>query len=285
MKSLKKITIELNDIGQIKGLLNVYEQITAVKMQEVRKKVEISQIYFKGLSKIAEEVALDLTSFNPGTTKSAAIFLSADERLYGDIIEKTMVNFVNFVKDCDSETDIIVIGKVGQELMRTYDPGINFKTLELPIDKEALGVSNLSILLPEIGHYKKITLFYAEYKSLANQEPTSLSISGEDVAKTGTELDKDQEYVIRLKNIYEPDVASIGEKFAKEISASILDQSINENQLAKNASRLMFLDTSLDNIDVKINSLGSERKSTKKKREQKKQTERVSRIISMGRFV
>ncbi len=285
MKSLKKITLEINDIGQVKGLLNVYEQITAVKMQTVRKKVEVSQIYFRGLAKIAEEVALDLSSFNKDATKNAVIFLSADERLYGDIIEKIMVNFVNFIKEKDKDTDVLVIGKVGQELMKIYAPDITFKTIALSIDKEPTGASNLSILVPELSNYKKITLFYAEYKSLANQQATSLSISGENVAKSGSEIDKSEEEVIRLKNIYEPDVTAIGEKFAKEISASILDQSINENQLAKYASRLMFLDTSLDNIDVKINNLGSQRRRTKKKKEQKKQTERVSRIISMGRII
>ena len=81
--------------------MEVYEEIAATKMQRIRKTVTASCDYFEGLAKLSEEVALDLDNAFEGKNKFAAVFLSANTGLYGDIVKKVFYTFVSDIKDKD----------------------------------------------------------------------------------------------------------------------------------------------------------------------------------------
>lgn len=275
MKSLKQIVEEAKNTVEIKGLVGVYEEIAATKMQKIRDSVVNAQEYFEGLANLAEDVALDLSGSYTTKKKDAAVFLSAETGLYGDLIDRVLVSFVDFVKK--EKVDVFVVGKLGVNLMRTYAIGINFSLIEMDGDNDDIGVSGLNNVMKVLNSYSKIYIFHGRFKSIARQESIKKVISGPELEKYGGDLDKDEIKKKRFINIYEPDAAQVGAKFGKEISVSILDQSIRENQLAKYAARLMHLDSTLDNIDNTLMRLDNDKKRMRKKIEQKKQTERTAR--------
>lgn len=283
MRTIKSITKEITDTGEMKGLLEVYEEMAATKMQKIRKNVVLSKEYFDGLARISEDVALDFVQTSNSSQKEAAVFLSADAGLFGDIVDKILVNFVDYVKK--NKVDAYVMGKLGKSLLRTYDSHLEFEFLDFPMDNEENGTESIKEVMEKLSNYKKVSIFHGRFQTIATQISTSSSISGSVMADLGHSFDKDEAAKIRVKNIYEPSIGVVGEKFAKEISVSIFTQSVKENQLAKYASRLIHLDSALENIDQKLNLFGQERIRMRKKAEQKKQTERVSRMLSLKSFI
>lgn len=276
MKSLKYIISDIKSTSEIKGLMEVYEEIAAAKMQRIRKTVTASCDYFEGLAKLSEEVALDLDNAFEGKNKFAAVFLSANTGLYGDLIDKILVSFVDFVKE--NNLDAYIVGKLGATLIKSYAPEVKFSELNIDGDKEDIDEAELENTLQFLSGYSKIYIFHGRFESIARQDSLSSTISGPDIQKYGID-GKDEKEIAkkRLIHIYEPSVEEVGNKFAKEISLSIFDNSIKENQLAKYAARLMHLDFTIDNIDSRLGKLDNEKKRTRKKMEQKKQTERTAR--------
>lgn len=283
MLSLKNIKTETKEVSDIQKLLEVYEEIVAVKMQGTRGGIISSREYYEGLSRIAEEVALDLSENNRALKEEAVLFLSADEGLYGDIVDKVLVDFVNYTRR--SKGDVFVVGKLGISLLKVYSPHLRFDTFDIPIEKNSMDESTLKLTMQKLADYKKVTIFHGKFRSLAAQESVNTNISGGKLAEIGADFDENEESRIRLKNLYEPSISVVGGKFSKEISGSILSQSFSENQLAKYAARLMHLDSALTNIDQKISDLGQKRRRISKKNEQKKQTERIARMSSLKKFV
>lgn len=275
MDSLRTITKNEKSTLEIKGLIEVYEEIAASKMQKIRKTVTNAVAYFDGLAALSDEVALDLGQYYEGKSKYAALFLSAETGLYGDLIDKVLVTYVNFIKK--ENLDSFVVGKVGSSLMKSYAPEIKFTEINFSGDAENICQEELTLLMDKLSSYAKIYIFHGRFESIARQICTNSVISGSDIQKFGGVMDKKEKEKRRFVNIYEPDVDAISEKFGKEISASIIDQSIHENQLAKYAARLMHLDSALDNVTKRLDNLGRSKKRMRKKMEQKKQIERIAR--------
>lgn len=281
MDSLKVVIKNEKSTTDIKNLIEVYEEIAASKMQKIRKATLDSQAYFDGLAALSDEVALDLSQYYEGKNKFAAVFLSSETGLYGDLIEQVMVSYVNFIKK--DELDAYVVGKLGASLMKSYAPEVKFTEIDFSSDTENIAQDDLSVLMNQLSSYSKIYVFHGRFESIARQTSVNSVISGPDIQKYGgtgglsAQAEKKEKEKRRYVNIYEPDVNVISEKFGREISASIIDQSVKENQLAKYAARLMHLDGALDSINKKLENLSVSKKRMRKKMEQKKQTERIAR--------
>lgn len=266
MDSLKTITQNEKSTFEIKGLIEIYEEVAALKMQKIRKEVTDSQAYFDGLARLSDEVALDLSQYYQGKKNLAAVFLSSETGMYGDLIDKVMVAYVNFIKI--NEADAFVVGKFGATLMHSYAPNVKFTEMS---------EGDLPSLMEKLSTYSKISVFHGRFESIARQSSTSSTISGPEIQKFEANIDKRTKEERHFLNIYEPNVAVISEKFGKEISASVIDQSVRENELAKFASRLMHLDDALYNVSKKLETLNINKKRMRKRMEQKKQIERISR--------
>lgn len=276
MKSLKYLISDIKSTSEIRGLMEVYEEIAATKMQKIRKTVTASSDYFESLAHLSDAVALDLDNGFEGKNKSAAIFLSANTGLYGDLIDKVMVSFVDFVKK--SNVDTFIAGSLGMSLMKSYAPEVKFSELGIGGDEESLDQTTLGIVMQTLSAYSKVYIFHGRFESIARQSVLSSAISGPDIQKYGMgDKSKKEIAVKRLIYIYEPSVEDVGNRFAKEISTSIFDNSLKQNQLAKYAARLMHLDSTIYNINSRLDKLDVEKKRMKKKIEQKKQTERTAR--------
>ncbi len=279
MKTVKTVTKDIKDMGEIRGLLEVFEEMAASKMQKIRKSVVSSKEYFEGLARISEDVALDITDNGLRNGKKAALFLSADAGLFGDIVEKILVDFVDYAQK--QKADAFVLGTLGKNLLKVYAPRFKFESFNFPIDGYQIDDVNLKFVLQRLSQYEKVSIFHGQFLTIATQKATFSNMSGGSIADLGYSFDKDEAAKIRIKNIYEPSIGVVGEKFAKEISVSIFSQSVQENQLAKYAARLIHLDSALENIDQKLGLFNQERSRMRKKAEQKRQVERISRMVSL----
>ncbi len=274
MRTYKSVIDEGKDTFELKNIIEVYEETAAIKMQKIREEILMSREYYRSLGKLADEVGSDLQVVAAGAYQDAAVFLSANAGMYGDIIGKTFNLFLDFIKK--NLVDLYVVGKEGEEMMRNYAPDFKFITLYLSddtIEEDALG-----IVIKRLLEYRKVFLFYGKFQNIATQSAETMRVSPELLPKTEKnwqELKKK-----RLDYLYEPSVEAVSAVFAKEILSALMAQVFAEAQLAKFGSRLMFLDESLEKIDDRLADVLIEKRSLKKKLMDRKQNTMISGIMA-----
>lgn len=271
MKSLSYIVGEMSTTHLIRSVVEVYEEVSSMKMTKIRDEIVRSRDFLDRLSDLSSEIGGDLSSVEDGKKGDAAVYISTEKGMYGDLPEKVFFTFLQFV-DGKNVTPIIV-GKFGELLAKKHKPSLKYEFFDVS------GIDDINNVLPTISNrlleYKKVSVFYGKFRNIANQDPAVNSLSTE-VLK----INKKNEQLIKskLKFLYEPSVDDVSKKFANEIKASILEGMMMENELAKTASRLMHLDSSYEKIQDKIKYLRILKNRESKRVEDKKQQERVKRL-------
>lgn len=250
MKTKKRLSEEIRGLSSMKGLVETYEEMAAFKMQDIRRAIVSSRDYYMGLAKLSEEVGADLNNIKERNDE-AVVFLSANEGLYGDILDKVLIDFTEYVKN-HPKTNVFVAGTVGESLVSNMFPNIKFTEIPIPDQKNKDLVSQI---IKKLINFGKLTLFYGQFESIAYQHSSNKTVSaGELFIKNEVKNNKEQINVM-LKYFYEPSVEEISKKFNDQISVGILEQTIEEGKLAQYASRLSHLDTALVNIDRETQKL------------------------------
>lgn len=272
MRSIKKVKEEIINISQIKSIVEVFEEISAIRMKDIRDEILGSRDFLERLANLSNEVGSDLSSID-GNSKSASIYLSSSGGMYGELPEKVFNAFLEHTKN--NKTEIFIFGKQGKDYISKYRPNLKFNYYELDDRKKSseLVAESLKVL----SYFGQITVFYGKFKNLVNQESRTQSIMGNYEDKFNKISKKDLEEK-RFKHIYEPSVNDVSKKFATEIKTSVFEGMIKENDLAKTASRLMHLDKAFESINQKLAILEITKNRENKKMEDKKQQERIKRI-------
>ncbi len=277
MKTYKSVVSETKDISEVKDLIGVYEELSALKMQEIRHDILISREYFEGLRKLSDEVGSDFSVILPPLTipKKAAVFISANSGLYGDIVDKIFMLFLDYIKQ--NHVDTFVIGKLGAEIMRQHAPGITFTELALKDDK--IAADDFHEIFTKISGYHEVSVFYGKFQNLVRQDANTGRVSSE-LISAEQKRDPDALRKKHFQNLYEPTLETVSEIFANEIFLSVFEAMVRESQLARLAARLMNLDQSIDTIDTRLIALGAQRQAIRKKINNRKQNAMISGIMA-----
>ena len=260
------LTSEHESILVMKELIGAYEEIAANNMRRVRNTVvkkrdflsEITVVYnevknsykkelehLKKKKKIKSENTLSLI---PRNGRNAAILLSANTGLYGQIIEQTFRTFLDSLRQ--EKADPIIIGLVGKRLFEEARPGVNFQYFDLP-DTSVTQDAVRQIVLAVVP-YEKAVVFHGKFENVVSQIPEAFSLTYE-----APEAENDKK--VQERYFFEPTLEEIIVYFEKEIFAAIFEQTVHESELAKYASRMVTLDRATENIKEKlkkINALG-----------------------------
>ena len=266
MRSVKKILKDKKEIEDIKGLVQVYEEISASKIQKVRDEILTSRDFFERLSLLSKEVGADLEASGLGASGEAFVFISSQTGLYGDIVDRIFVSFSAFLKS-NPTADVYVLGKLGDSLMKSFLPKVKYQYFDL--QDEELTDEKLREVIKSLVQYKKINLFYGKFKNIVVQESSTSSISG----RVLKEVQDQKVFDEKLNYLYEPEVNSVAKVFSEEIAGLLFNGTLEESRLAKLASRMMYLDEALENVDKRLMKISLERvKAIKRKNERKQLT-------------
>lgn len=254
----KQISDQTRDLQGLKGLVETYEEVAALRMQAIRKQVLTAREFLDGVSgvfadaKSNVEKGIDLTTISTlnRNGRSVAVFASANAGLYGDIINKTYELFLEFVQK--RQADAVIIGRLGVRMVSERNPELLYNYFDF--SDAGLDSSNLNMIMRYLLQFEKIYVFHGKYRSLVLQDPVVTSISG-DEATTGLQTSEKNLY------LFEPGIAEVLKMFEQEIMTTLFQQSMHEGQLAKFASRLFHLDSASESID---NSLGKLRITARK---------------------
>jgi ATP synthase F1 gamma subunit len=255
MISKKLVRIEIDRLLSLKGLVEVYEEVAAGRMQKIRSAVLQSRQFLEGLLEVFKRVKAAyqesselMTTLRPRNGKEVAVFVSANSGLYGDIVDRTFEKFASFVEK--NNPDIVILGKLGLKMMGDKLPSRLYNYYDF--SDETVDMESFEMIMRYLVQFEKIMVFYGQFKTILTQDPVATSVSGDAMAAV-EEVQVGQEgRKLAKQYLFEPSMEEIAKVFEGEILASIFEQTLHESQLAKFASRMLALDRSVENIEKRL---------------------------------
>ena len=243
----KQINEQINELLSLKSLVETYEEVAALRMQAIRQSVLKAREFLDGLSNVFVQVKTNLDGNTKITEISTlnrnglivAVFVSANEGLYGDIINKTYELFSQFI--VKRQTDSVIIGKLGVKIVAERNPTLLYNYFDF--SDKGLDMDNLGLIMRYLLQFEQIYVFHGKYESLLNQTPVVSSISGDQhIAQAGPNQEEH-------RYLFEPNIKEVLSMFESQIMATLFQQTMHESQLAKFASRLFHLDEAVESIE------------------------------------
>jgi F0F1-type ATP synthase gamma subunit len=277
------IAQEIDQLVDMHTLVQTFEEIAAIRMRKIRSAVLSSREFNDGLAVIYQDIKSSyrrqidqlMASKNIKNTgkltlikrngKSASVFLSANTKLYGDIIQRTYQAFSQYIMT--HPCDVIIIGRLGSQLFEEENPRVHYTYFEFP--DMSFNIDNLGQLINQLIGYEKIFLFYGKYDSMEAQSPMMLDVYGEQREVESVKGDN-------IRYIFEPTLENIIIFFEAEIFASVVEQTVRESELAKLASRMINLDAASENVKKALGDMNHLKRVLFHRENNKKQNEMLS---------
>ncbi|MBI4079115.1 MAG: F0F1 ATP synthase subunit gamma [Candidatus Levybacteria bacterium] len=286
-----KLKQEIETVESFRFLAQAYEEISVIKMQGVRSLVlktrdfleGISDVFYDVKSSYKQQIALLMKKkqsseaglgFARKNGKSIAVLLSANTKLYGDIVPRTFSLFIETI--AKGESDICIVGKLGRELYKETETKRPYTYFEIPDTK--IIFDDLKPVVAQIFPYEEVTVFYGKFVNVINQTPTAASISGE---KTFATQEEGQPQV-ETRFLFEPTLEKVLQFFESQIFSALFKQSVHESQLARHASRIRAMESALENIHDHLQGLQAQEKKLKRLLLGKKQNDALAGISLWG---
>ncbi|MCS7092423.1 MAG: F0F1 ATP synthase subunit gamma [Patescibacteria group bacterium] len=290
MLTKRDIQIQSEQIGSLATLVEVYGQIAAERMIKIRGAVlrnrvflnAINEIFTDTLASYAKRLSNLLNSgkikaqengrvtFLAHNGKTVSVFISANTGFYGNVIHRVFAKYLEDLKK-DPNIEATIIGRVGRAFFVESMPNTPFTFFDIP--DYGISPSALDEAIKHLVQYEEIRIYYAEYKSVINQEPTKRSIVA------GTPIQR-QIQEPKVEYIFEPSIEAILTFFETQIFASLFDQSLRESQLAKYASRILAMQVAQDNINKRRKELAIQKFKISHQINEKKQINSLAPLFA-----
>lgn len=269
MVTLIKISSSIKEAKGVQGLLEVYEDLAAQKMQAIRDEIGLFRDYYDVLSSISGEVGVDVASVVKKKAKEKVyVLISSNLGLYGDVFDKLGETFREKLKEEDVEA--FVVGSIGEELIKRVLPNKKFTAVN-PDEQ------SLADLWRRLSEYQEIHIYYLKYANLAKQEVSQVKFSGDLVPQSGEDFEIMEK---QTSFLYEPSVAGISEVFANEVLTFLAEQTMKESDLSKYSARLMYLDGCIDRNSENVKTMMNQRMILLKRLQNKRQNARVINYLT-----
>lgn len=288
MLTVQQITKTLEEDYSLKMVAQAYTEVSAVKLQNIRKGIEKNRLFFEEITKIFHRVRFVAFKKNikvQSTRRDTVnILLTSNHRFYGKIEDQLIKFFIT--NTSKSLADRVVIGKSGVDFligMHYFHPYQQFTLQEdIPNTIELKSIAGI------INKYAKVVVYYNKFQSVMVQSPVAFDITssiaqpkGEEgpipasltvplsttnqpvqnlVQKPNTQPTKKKEDKIfgidihehSFDYIFEPEIEKMVQFFENHIATLILEQTFLESELARTASRLISMDEAQNNADQLI---------------------------------
>lgn len=193
--------------------------------------------------------------------KEILVLITANNKLYGEIITKICKLFYQEARY--SNADIAIVGKQGKNYIEGTGLQKKFQFFDVP-DSNVTDVE-LNPILTTLLEYDKVTVFHGKYNNMVSQEAVEAYVSGDIPEKE--QIDSKEDF------LFEPTVDNILEFFEKQIFSLLLNQTIQEAQLARFASRIKAMELAQQNMGRWLDELAQRERRLKNALINKKQLE------------
>jgi ATP synthase F1 gamma subunit len=258
-------------------LTRSYQEHAVGQINFARFSVLYSREFSKELAEIFENVRYSYKSLDvqkgikkviKKNKRDVWILISSNNKLYGGIVMDSFNLFRERIKTANlAKTDLIIIGKQGKIFMDELNLKIPYEYFELPDTN--VTVDYLKKISEKLIFYENVYVFYGKFNNLVSQTAVQAAISGEmslDDQKTPSTNHK-------IKFLFEPSIEEILSFFENQILQLLLNQTVQEAQLARFASRINAMEAAQINIKKQLSMLTREEKRFKIIDMNKKQSE------------
>lgn len=233
---------------------------------------DLSEIFFNIKSSYAKKLELaGKESTVKKNDKELWILITANSKLYGDIVYRTCKLFLRRLKMAKRDkVDIVIIGRQGKNFFD--EAGVAWPYMFLDIPDTKFDIELLRNLIKKLSEYEIIYTFYSRYDNLISQVPIQAVLSGEiklDEEKTGSDMAPGK----KQKYLFEPGIEEIQNFFESQIITLLLNQTIREAQLARYASRINAMEEAQTNIHKQLTFLKKEERAERIKNLSRQQVE------------
>lgn len=233
MRRANIIEKDMQGIGTLKDLTNVFESLASTQVAKVKTKAKLSQDFFNLLWQRYTAIRIDpsrriTSSDREDNNRTAMILISAEAGLSGDL-DMRMIESMQSNYDPEN-TDIVVLGSHGaSQLSQRGIPYMRF--FQVP---ESDNYVDVSPVIEAVKNYSKIIVYYEEYLSLGQQEVRSIDLISH-LKDMSDEADEDT--MTAEDTIFEPSLDEIAEQMEQTMMSLALSQTILQSGLAQAASR------------------------------------------------
>ncbi len=194
--------------------------------------------------------------------KEVLVLISANNKLYGDIIPKVNTLFVEQAKK--QTADIVVIGRRGRSMIEQMRLGKPYQYFDIRDDH-----FTLDTLKPAIAYlypYEKVTVFYGKFLNILSQDAVASNISGDLPPEQ-----QQQPTEARETFIFEPSLEAVLSFFEGQIFSVLFNQTLREAQMARYASRIKAMESARNNLEGNLTRLTQEQRRLTAMKQNKKQ--------------
>jgi F-type H+-transporting ATPase subunit gamma len=280
---LKQQKEEISELGNLKSMVRVTGEIASGRMQKSRDGVLYRRDYLDELKNIFTQVhrSFLLTHHRDSEDekkftalahngKKVAVFLSANTRLYGDLLSRTFERFWEDVKQTGAE--ITVVGKVGQQMIKARDGNVPMTIFDLQDEK--ITPEEMKKILIHLVPYEEIHVFYGKYVNPVRQEAAEFTLSAElELLDDASANEPIVEY------LYEPSLEKVLAFFENQIFSTMFDQTVMESTLAKYAARFAAMDRAEQQIDRRLREAQRNMRVAKHREANKKQINQMGPVV------
>ncbi len=285
MNSLKELQANIGAVSTIESITSVYQGIASLRMNQVKEGVERTKKFIDGVAQVyhharqayigqiqrqlkaSPEDAKKL-SFLRRNGKTAYVFLSANEHLYGTLILDIYHAYLNDVMKA-GKGELVIVGKFGKSLVSSA--GLPFPTFYFEMNDDNPSNEEINKVMSFISQYERVILHYGKMRTILTQDPDRLEISGGvDVEKKTSEA---------KAYLFEPSPEAIMEFFETEIIAALFYEKVFEHQLTRFAARMVAMDQASQNANLVSGKLHKDLLRAKKRVQNVKQLDRFAGIL------
>lgn len=282
MSQQKIIQSQVELVNTLKFIAQAFEEISVMRMRKVRQSVVDSREFVKQISTVFHDVKSSyqekirelmlhkkLAGAQPAVeNKKLAILISANSKLYGEVINTVFQRFYEFSKS--PNVDLLIIGKLGKELYERESDKKNYLYFEIP-DTDVF-IQDIQAIMYHLIRYDDIDVYYAHFENILHQSALVSNITGDEPF----EVEETAPVKNQTKFFFEPDLEEILTVFKTQVFIALFKQTVHEAHLAHYASRVTAMEQALVNVERQSQILYSEQRKAHKQEENKKVLERVA---------
>jgi ATP synthase F1 gamma subunit len=308
MAHIQNINADIELTQTFKFIAQAFEEISVMRMRKVRESVVNAREFVDALSttfydvkssykdKITHLVSKKELVNDPNKKdKKLSVLISANTKLYGEVVLSVFNVFNENVSD--SDTDVLIVGRLGKELYEKQD--LKKKYLYYEISDSQVYLQDIENIMFQLVKYDNIDVYYAHFENILTQVPMTSNISGDQPFKIPDTSKEEKLEDIKetlqdrvqggtgpskltvtspnnVKFVFEPDLEDILKVFRTQVFVSLFKQTVHEAHLAHFASRVTAMEQALSSIEKQQKILYSEQRKFKKMVENRKNLERIA---------
>jgi F0F1-type ATP synthase gamma subunit len=250
----KEIISLIEEAKSLKQITSAFTQIASSKLKRIRDGAEKNRNFFRDLSGIYGIINTIATRRKiptpPKNGKVLVILLSSNERFYGKITSELLEFFI--VQVSKIRSDKLVIGKSAVETLKSMNYALSYTPLilrtDFPDNSEFLNLSKI------VKDYSKVLVFHPQFLSVMSQKPIIADITKSE-EEVNTKTSASENVITEYNNyIIEPEIQAMVEFFDNQIKVLLLEAAFLEAELARTASRLISMDSALNEAEKYLDS-------------------------------